>query len=82
MTLREVNERIDRLLHDAEHAFAGATFAARMGHASAANGMQIKYRMLHNEAAILYVENPGSEWPECEWPAPSRANGKKRRGDA
>lgn len=70
MTIAEVNDSIDRLLHDAEHAVSGAVFAASIGHVAPANEMHQKARRLKAEADKLYLDNPGSFWPECEWPAP------------
>lgn len=70
MTPQQVNEKIDRLLHDAEHAISGAVLAARIGHTAPANEMHQKARRLKAEADRLYLDNPGSFWPHCEWPAP------------
>lgn len=44
MDKRELDERIDRLLHDAEHAESGAAFAARMARIDPANPDHAKYR--------------------------------------
>lgn len=68
----KVNEQIDRLLHDAEHAEGGAMFAARMGDVTHTRSLQNKYRKLRAEAEKLFLDNPGSTWPECQWPAPKR----------
>ena len=54
MKIEEVNEKIDRLLHDAEHAQSGAVFAARIRHVVAASGMQSKYQRLYGEAERLF----------------------------
>ncbi len=70
--MQDVNEKIDRLLHDAEHAASGAVFAARIGHTIPAKEMQEKYRALKAEADKLFLDNPGAEWPDCEWPKPQR----------
>lgn len=69
--INPVNEAIDRLIHDCQHAVSGALLAASMGHATPAREMQDKARALFAQAQALYLANPGSEWPECEWPAPS-----------
>lgn len=71
--MSDINEQIDRLLHDAEHATSGAIFAARLGHAAPAMKLQNQYRSLRAKAEKLYLDNPGSIWPECEWPAPERS---------
>jgi hypothetical protein len=44
MDERELEERIDRLLHDAEHAESGAAFAARMARMDPTNPDHAKYR--------------------------------------
>lgn len=69
--INPVNEAIDRLLHDAENARSGATFAASVGHGGASAGLYDKSARLYSQARDLYLANPGSHWPECEWPAPS-----------
>ena len=61
---RPIEERIDRLLHDAEHAEAGADFAARMARTNPSNPDHAKYRdelherakRLRGEARVLLAE--------------------------
>lgn len=64
MTLREVNEKIDRLLHDAEHAESGARMARMMGDAGFVVEATRRCQSLIDEAVTLYRANPGAEWPE------------------
>ncbi len=65
-----VNQRIDRLLHDAEHAQSGASMAAQMGDHKYAREA-VKRRDAHlSEARRLYAANTGATWPDeedCEW---------------
>lgn len=71
--MSDINDQIDRLLHDAEHAVSGAVFAARIGHTAPANEMHEKARGLKAAAEKLYLDNPQAQWPEnCEWPAPTK----------
>ena len=69
----DINEKIDRLLHDAEHAASGAIFASRIGHVAPAKELQDKYRRLYEEAVTMFLAHPNAVWPDCEIKAPKRA---------
>jgi len=68
----DVNGQIDRLLHDAEHASGGASFAYAVGHIKPAEELKRKSIRLLNEAKALYLKSPGSIWPESIFSEPSR----------
>lgn len=68
--MKEINAKIDQLLHDAEHADSGANFARQIGHTEPARALERKRERLVSEARILYHDNPGAAWPDpedCEW---------------
>lgn len=75
--MNEIDNKIDQLLHDAEHAEWGGLFAAFVGHPAPAAKMQTKYQTLFTEASKLYLDNPGATWPDCEWPAPVAAKARE-----
>jgi hypothetical protein len=78
----DVNEQIDRLIHDAQHAVSGAVFAAQIGHVVPADELHQKARRLKAEAKKLYLDNPDALWPDpedCEWPAPVRSAAPQKK---
>lgn len=65
-----VDEIIDRLLHDAQHADAAVEFAGRIGHFSVAKEKRVKRDTLIEQARTIHAENSGSRWPhaeDCKW---------------
>lgn len=82
MTTAEANEKIDRLLHDAERANAGAEYAFRFGDVGPATRLRKKARRLRTEADNVYLDNPGTEWPECEFLPPRRDTPRRRESEA
>ena len=65
-TTRELEEVIDRLLHDAEHAHSGAMLARRMRDPEAAKRLFEKSRRCRAQAAILDPDKAAPAWKEIE----------------
>jgi hypothetical protein len=73
----EVTDKIDRLLHDAQHALSGHQFAAMIGHRGPAAELKAKYLRLKAEAEALFLQHPEARWPHPldageEFPEPKR----------
>lgn len=66
----DLNERVDRLLHDAEHAKAGATFAAMMHDDYNARQLANKSQNLLNEALALDPQHTAPAWSETDMEVP------------
>jgi hypothetical protein len=66
MTNEERDAKVDQLLHDAEHAEAGAGFANRIGHHGEAANMVRKSIRLRDEAKALDPEMKAPAWAEDE----------------
>lgn len=71
MTTQERNAKVDRLLHDAEHAKSGAMMARMMvgrieGAAEDAERMMAKYHALLNEAQSIDPRNEAPAWEEAD----------------
>lgn len=69
--------RIDSYLHDAERAQGGAQLARQMHDAAKAIELEKKRDTLLRLATELYLANPGSVWPECEFPRPGTEKPKE-----
>ena len=68
--MSEIDEQIDRLIHDAQHADSGSQFAATMQHLGMARELKDKRDRLLSQARALHAANPGARWPDpedCEW---------------
>ena len=72
IVMEKVNQEIDRMLHDAQHAESGANMAAMMHNKPKAVEFIAKRDRLIAEARLMHAANPGARWPDsedCEWPA-------------
>ena len=65
------SEKISFLIRDAMFAQKQYEFAAKNSYRSMSVAFCNRALALRDHARVIYLANPGSEWPECEWPAPS-----------
>ena len=88
MDKRELDEKIDELLHDAEHAEAGANFAAMMAlqdsddptYAQDRDELLAKAKRLREEAAALEAQSCPRSQPQSDRPRPARGHKGERDG--
>lgn len=67
-SLRDRDETIDQLLHDAEHKDAGAEFARRIGHHEPAAEMEAERDDLIGQALALDPQREAPAWGETNLP--------------
>ena len=65
-----VNDKIKELLHGAKFAQSQYVFASKNGYLSMARDYQDRSLALINYASTVYLDNPGSVWPDCDFMAP------------
>jgi hypothetical protein len=66
MTTAEIHAKVDRLLHDAEHAKSGAVMAGMMGDAEAVTRLRAKHAALLNEAHAIDPKETASAWADAD----------------
>lgn len=66
MTDNERDEKVDQLLHDAEHAESGGEMAARMNDEAAVNRLYAKWEGLIAEANKIDPEHKAPAWGGLE----------------
>lgn len=66
MTTAEIHAKVDRLLHDAEHAKSGAMMAEMMRDGEAAQRLRAKHAALLNEAHSIDPKETASAWADAD----------------